>query len=128
MAGSTTIPILNGLVARGALKNFKLETIEEEPGSGMREHDRLLLVLPSGEQIVIDTICSGVSENTSIIIDNASAPDSNPWQGDRTVPIDPRDPDGNPVLVSVQAKCDCRCHNIPREGFFHCFSPCKCGK
>lgn len=25
-------------------------------------------------------------------------------------------------------KCDCPCHNIPREGFFHCFSPCKCGK
>lgn len=30
--------------------------------------------------------------------------------------------------AKVDAKCDCRCHNIPREGFFHCFSPCKCSK
>ena len=66
----TTLPILNGLVKLGELKSFKLETIQEEPGV----HDRLTLVLPSGQELVIDTISSGVDENVSIYIDNASPP------------------------------------------------------
>lgn len=70
----TTLPILNGLVKLGELKSFKLETIQEEPGVHMREHDRLTLVLPSGQELVIDTISSGVDENVSIYIDNASPP------------------------------------------------------
>lgn len=72
---STTLPILNGMVQRGLVKDFKLETIEDEPGSGSREHDRLTLVFPNGEQLVIDTVCSGSAENVSIYIDNASAPE-----------------------------------------------------
>lgn len=75
MAGSTTLPILDGLVKSGDLKDFKLETIEYEPGSGSRETDRLTLTFPSGRELVIDTFCSGSAENTSIIIDNACVPD-----------------------------------------------------
>lgn len=119
MAGSTTIPILSGLVSRGELKDFKLETIEEEPGSGMREHDRLTLVLPSGEQIVIDTFCSGVSENTSIYIDNAAPP----TEAQGTVKVCACMV--TPCPHTSQPVCDCECHSDPR-GFYHCFSLCKC--
>ena len=61
-------PYLTGLCMLGELKDFKFETIEDEPGSGMRETDRLILTLPSGKTIVIDTFCSGCSENTSLIV------------------------------------------------------------
>ena len=71
---STTLPILESLVQAGELLSFKLETIEDEPGSGMREYDRLTLVLPSGKEIVINTFCSGSCENTCIYMNNAEAP------------------------------------------------------
>lgn len=74
MASSTTFPILDGAVQAGDLKSYELFTVEEEPDSGMREHDRLVLVFPSGNKLTIDTICSGIRENVSIYIDNAEAP------------------------------------------------------
>jgi hypothetical protein len=77
MSSSTTLPILDGMVKLGDLKDFKLETIEEIPGSGSREHERLTLTFPSGRVLKIDTFCSGSAENTSIFIDNAEAPGVN---------------------------------------------------
>lgn len=72
MTTSTTLPILDGLVKRGLLQNFKLETLQEVPGEHSREHDRLTLIFPNGESLVIDTNCSGCLENCEIYIDNAS--------------------------------------------------------
>ena len=74
---STTMPILTGMVMLGELKDAQLETLEEEPGSGMREHDCLTLTFHSGRVLKIDTVCSGTMENTSIVIDNASPPSPN---------------------------------------------------
>ena len=78
---STTLPILNGLVQCGLLKSFKLETFDSDGkiitgqnGNGSRESDRLTLTFPNGEELVINTFCSGSAENVSIYIDNASAP------------------------------------------------------
>src|SRR5271166_3486674 len=59
MTTNTTLPILDGLVKLGLLQSFKLETLQEVPGEHSREHDRLTLVFPNGEPLVIDTVCSG---------------------------------------------------------------------
>jgi len=71
---SATMPILTGMIMLGELKDVKLETLEEEPGSGMREHDCLTLTFPSGRVLKIDTVCSGTLENTGIVIDNVAPP------------------------------------------------------
>lgn len=61
--------ILEGFVARGSLKSFKLETVQEVPGESSRQHDRLTLVFPNDEPLVIDTVCSGSLENCEIFIE-----------------------------------------------------------
>lgn len=67
---STTAPILDGLVKRGLLQSFKLETIQKKSQFG---HDRLTLVFPNGEALTIDTQCDD-DFNCGIYIDNASTP------------------------------------------------------
>jgi hypothetical protein len=49
---------LDQLVKSGDLKSYKVEEVPEPPGSSMLESDRLTMVLPSGEEIVIDTFAS----------------------------------------------------------------------
>ena len=55
---------LGSLIESGEIKSFTLETLEDIPGSGSRETDRLTLELNSGKKLIISTFCSGCSENT----------------------------------------------------------------
>lgn len=62
---------LQKLVSNGMLKYFEHE--EQLPSmegdNKTRLIDKLTLIFPSGETILISTICSGCLENTSLIIE-----------------------------------------------------------
>lgn len=62
--------VLDNLVQSGDIKWYSLNTEECEPGSGSRETDKLTLILPSGKFLVIETFCSGASENTSLLVES----------------------------------------------------------
>jgi len=65
---------LDELVESGDLKSYSF-TLHDEDGkkidrpSGMRQTHRLVLEFPSGKTITIDTSCSGVLENSFMIIE-----------------------------------------------------------
>jgi hypothetical protein len=61
---------LDKLVEDGTLKSYSIQTIEYEPGSGSRETEQLVLILPSGKSIVVSSFCSGASENTHLLIED----------------------------------------------------------
>ena len=64
-------PKLEKLVDTKCLKSYEFENVDEEGivnrKSSNRNTERLTLVFPNGEKLVIDTFCSGSLENTSII-------------------------------------------------------------
>ena len=60
--------ILDNLIGSGEIKDYELETVEDTPGSGSRETDKLTITLLSGKKLVIETFCSGCAENTSLFI------------------------------------------------------------
>lgn len=60
---------LNSLVVCGDIKSYEYEKVYDEPGRDVRTTERLILVFPSGASITLDTFCSGVMENTALLID-----------------------------------------------------------
>jgi len=64
--------VLDTLTAKGFIAGYNFSIQEEEPGSGMRETDRLVLFFSDGTCLKLDTFCSGSAENTSILIDPLS--------------------------------------------------------
>jgi hypothetical protein len=63
-----TNEVLDTLVKEGVIASYLLETVEDEPGSHMREADKLTITFTSGHLLVLNTFCSGCNENTSIIV------------------------------------------------------------
>lgn len=59
---------LDKLVASGHIVGYHYTMVEEEPGSGMRESERLVLTFWNGMAVKFLTCCSGVMENTSLDI------------------------------------------------------------
>jgi hypothetical protein len=55
---------LDALVKSGTIKGYRYSNIEDEPKSGMREHEDLILVFPDGNKLRISAFCSGSAENT----------------------------------------------------------------
>jgi len=60
--------ILQDLVSNGDLLSYEYENIEDVPGSYFRETERLILVFPSGKNLILDTFCSGSGQNTCLMI------------------------------------------------------------
>lgn len=64
--------ILEELVNIGDLKSYNYQIIEDNFGSDFssdfREAERVTLVFPSGTKLVLETFCSGSSQNTYFMI------------------------------------------------------------
>lgn len=60
--------ILQDLVNNGDLVSYEYENVEYEIGSHFRETEKLVLSLPSGKRLVLNTFCSGSGQNTCLII------------------------------------------------------------
>lgn len=60
--------VMDKLVEEKEIKGYFLDTIEFEPGSNSRKTDKLIIVFNSGKTLTIDTFCSGINENTVLII------------------------------------------------------------
>lgn len=72
--------LLEKLILSGDIKNYKIDSIDEEGEvvshpRGNRNTERLTIRFPSGNLLVVDTFCSGVSENTSMTFDVAAKED-----------------------------------------------------
>lgn len=61
--------ILDGLIDSGDIKSYFLETVKEEPNSKFRDTERLTITFASGKVLILNTFCSGCSENTCFIIE-----------------------------------------------------------
>lgn len=63
---------LDELVASGTLHSYYYCNIDENHNEGAvseyRNADRLILRFPNGKSLKIDTICTGINENTKIVI------------------------------------------------------------
>lgn len=66
--------ILDNLVRTGAITRYSYNHVDCEGNTGLRSDHRnteqLILHFPNGETLVIDTFCSGVREDTSLIFSN----------------------------------------------------------
>lgn len=68
------IDSLQGLVSTGDIKSYLLQTVNEEGevvsdnSEGFRNSDRLTITFPSGNILMLETCCSGSSENTSLMM------------------------------------------------------------
>jgi len=61
-----TNQLLDTLVTQGSLTSYSYSKEYEEPGRDMRTTEKLTLVFPDGNQLTVDTFCSGCAENTSL--------------------------------------------------------------
>lgn len=63
---------LDDLVASGTLHSYYYcnidENCNEDAVSEYRNSERVILRFPNGKSLKIDTICTGINENTKIII------------------------------------------------------------
>ena len=63
---------LDDLVASGTLHSYYYcnidENCNEDKVSQYRNAERLILRFPNGKNLKIDTICTGINENTKIVI------------------------------------------------------------
>ena len=63
---------LDELVASGTLHSYYYcnidENYNEDAVSEYRNSERLILRFPDGNSLKIDTICTGINENTKIVI------------------------------------------------------------
>jgi hypothetical protein len=60
---------LDKLVEFGHIAGYHYTMIEDEPGSGSRETERLVLIFNNGFALKINTFCSGSAENTVMEFD-----------------------------------------------------------
>ena len=60
---------LDSLIEKGLIKSYHYKTVEEDPGSGTRESEELILTFNEGTELKLTTICSGIQENTYINIE-----------------------------------------------------------
>ncbi len=63
--------VLDSLVKSGDIVSYGYEQLDEDgnPGeSDSRNSERLILIFPSGKNLILDTCCSGESENTILMI------------------------------------------------------------
>jgi hypothetical protein len=70
--GNLYNPCLAKLIAKGILKSYKIENLDDEGNVGKsagRNTERVTLEFPSGEKLVIGTFCSGCLENTVLDFD-----------------------------------------------------------
>lgn len=64
--------LLDYLVKKGDIVFYTYENLDEEgnPGeSGFRNTERLILLFPSGNKLILDTCCSGMNENTVFMME-----------------------------------------------------------
>lgn len=66
--------LLEKLILSGDISNYKIETLDEDGEivshpCGNRNTERLTIKFPSGNLLVVNTFCSGCSENTSMTFD-----------------------------------------------------------
>ena len=62
---------IDNLVKIGILKSFSIENLDINGNIGVSDYrntERLTLIFPNDEKLILDTFCSGCSENTAIII------------------------------------------------------------
>lgn len=60
--------LLDQLVKNKDLLGYEYIQEEYEPKSGCRETEKLVLTFPSGNKLILETFCSGSSENTVLLI------------------------------------------------------------
>jgi len=60
---------LDVLLEKNLITKYTIETIEEDPGSGMRESEELSLTFSDGTVLVVGSFCSGSSENTTLFFE-----------------------------------------------------------
>lgn len=60
---------LDKLVAANVITSYEVSTEEEEPGSGSRESERLILHFPNGMKLQVNSVCSGFLENTGLFFE-----------------------------------------------------------
>ncbi len=61
---------LDALVTSGAISSWELKEINDVGDEGVsefRNSEKLKLTFPNGSNLVISTVCSGCSENTSFV-------------------------------------------------------------
>jgi hypothetical protein len=62
-----TNDVLDSLVLSKDISSYSYQEVPEEE-SKFRKTEKLELTFPSGRKLVLDTFCSGSSENTCLII------------------------------------------------------------
>ena len=65
--------VLDKLVQMGILSHYTYDIVDENGNVGehseFRNTERLCLIFPSGQKLIIDTFCSGSAEDTSLEFD-----------------------------------------------------------
>ena len=66
--------LLDQLVAEGDLKSYQYSKEYEKAGVDMRTTEKVVLVFPSGNELTLDTFCSGSAENTVLGFSGITGP------------------------------------------------------